>query len=164
MRKNLFIGLLSLVLIAGSALISAGSAEASSRSLKKFGISISLLGDPAPSFVGYNIHYNLTSFMRLNAGYGSFLAGSTYGGGARFFVPDWNFSPFVGLSYAKFNISGTLTSDSGTAGLLVSQSYAYASYGFDWQTDYGLNFAFGVNQIFVSDTTMLPFFSLGWFF
>lgn len=74
------------------------SAEGS-RSSRRFGFYFDGHGDPAPSGVGFNIGYHLTSFMRLNAGIGGYNDWLGENGGAAF--SNHTFRPlFYGLSYS----------------------------------------------------------------
>ena len=90
-------------------LFSASSVQASNRLSHRFGVSLGILGDPFPTLLGYNASINLARWLRATGGYGQ-ISGTTnageakittVGGGVRLFVPSWNFSPVVGLSYAK---------------------------------------------------------------
>ena len=147
------------------------TAEASYRTSKRFGIHAGLLGDPFPTLLGYNVNFNAASFLRLTAGYGS-ISGtssdgttiklSTMGGGARLFVPGWNFSPVVGASWAKVTLSGI--SSSAISGFSADGSHIYATAGFDWQAGNGFNFGFGANYSLKSGVDPVPYLNLGWYF
>ncbi|MEK6705184.1 MAG: hypothetical protein AABZ06_05300 [Bdellovibrionota bacterium] len=153
----------------------------SNRMKNKIGAHIGLLGDPFPTLVGFNLNYNVLDFLRATAGYGSIsastsatvgstttsstLTATTIGVGARAFVPGWNFSPVLGLSWANVSISATGTVSTTTVGGFgVSASHLYASIGFDWQTDGGFNLGGGYNLSLKSGVGGLPYINLGWYF
>lgn len=151
--------------------------DADARSAHKFGFYFSLLGDPFPNLWGINLAYDLTNFMRINAGYGSTSASvtsglstatitlMTLGGGVKFFVPHWNFSPVVGMNYTNATVS--VTGNAGTNnlyGLSANASVVYANVGIDWQTHYGLDFGVGYDISFLAGVGGAPYFTLGWFF
>lgn len=149
------------------------AADGSSRGAKKLGLHIGLLGDPSPTVIGFNANYNLTRWMRATAGYGSIsattltgtLKATTMGGGVRFFHPGWNFSPVVGLSYAKVTLSttGTVLTTDEVGGFSASDSHLYYTAGIDWQMGFGMNLGFGVNTS-LKTKEQLPFFNIGWYF
>lgn len=145
----------------------------SNRSREKLGIHIGLLGDPFPTLVGFNVDYNVMDWARVSAGYGSVsatvtggkLTASTFGAGARFMVPDWNFTPVVGLSWATVSISAEGTIVVGdVGGFSTSASHLYATFGFDWQTGSGFNLGAGYNYSLKSGVGGLPYVNLGWYF
>jgi hypothetical protein len=156
---------------------SAIAAEGASRTKHRLGLYTALLGDPFPSLFTLNLAYNLFSFLRVNAGYGSAsvtfptvvsapsISMTTLGGGVKLFVPNWGFSPVVGLNYSKVTVSvtGTLSGQS-LYGISGDTNFLYTTLGFDWQTGYGLNFGFGYNLAMKAGIGGLPFVQLGWFF
>ena len=162
--KNLFC-----LVVLGAALMASGSAEASNRAAKRFGLSLGLLGDPFPTLLGYNANVNIARGMRLVGGYGA-ISGSdtngnalkitTVGGGVRFFVPSWNFSPVVGASLARVSLTGTGT----LSGFDGNASHIYGTAGFDWQAGNGFNFGFGANLSGKSGVGAVPYINLGWYF
>ncbi|MEN9723653.1 MAG: hypothetical protein RJB38_1639 [Pseudomonadota bacterium] len=148
--------------------VTSTNAAASNRVAKRFGLGLGLLGDPAPSVLGYQVSYNLSSFLRAIAGYGS-ISGTTtsgtvtlttIGGGARFFVPGWNFSPVAGLSYAQVSLTGS----GSLSGFGASGSHIYATAGFDWQAANGFNLGFGANISTKDSVGALPYLNFGWYF
>ena len=169
LQKTMSLCLLALLLGSSSTF----AADSSSRGAKKFGLHVGLLGDPNPTAIGYNANYNLTPWMRATAGYGSITAdtltgslkATTMGGGLRFFLPKWNFSPMLGLSYAKLTISttGTTLATDEVGGFSASDSHLYYTAGIDWQMGFGMNLGFGVNTS-LKTKDQLPFFNLGWYF
>lgn len=145
----------------------------SNRSQKKLGLHIGLLGDPFPTLIGGNVNYNVMDWVRATVGYGSVtatvgsgeLTASTFGAGARFMVPDWNFSPVVGISWATVSVTAsdpTLVGDVG--GFSASASHMYATFGIDWQTGGGFNLGAGYNLSLKSGVGGLPYVNLGWYF
>ncbi len=154
-------------------------AKADSRGDDELGLYGDVVGDPFPGLWGVNLAYNITDFLRLNAGYGSFpstsltvgtatgtLSASSIGGGAKFFVPGWNLSPTVGINYTNLSVgmSGVSVSGLSVGGLSASGSVFYATFGLDWQTSYGLDIGAGYNFMFSPTTGGLPYLNLGWFF
>jgi len=170
-KRPLAIALLSMLVT----LSSFASEGGSSRTMHRFGLYVGFLGDPFPTLVGFNLGINLASFLRICGGYGTISASSvdatsgttttlsatTIGGGARLFVPGWNFSPTVGASYARVNLSGTGTT---VGGFGASGSHTYLSAGFDWQANIGFNLGFGYNYSLLAGVGGLPYINLGWFF
>jgi len=149
-----------------------------SRSKHRFGIYVSMLGDPFPSLYGINLGLNLASFARIHAGYGQVstsipdlttglnatLSATSMGGGLNLFIPNWSFSPTVGVGYTSVAVSKTGNIGSLTVGGISSSANLLgANFGFDWQTHYGLDLGFGYSYI-PSLSTGLPYISLGWFF
>jgi hypothetical protein len=138
------------------------TAEASARLTRKVGVYGAIAGDPSPSLLGINLGWNLTDFFQVHGGYGvtaiGLINGTTLGGGAKLFLPGWNFSPMVGVSYASFkgDFLGIVTVD--------STSITTLQFGFDWQTSYGLYFGFGGTQGMTSGAKATPYVQLGWFF
>ncbi|MEK6577779.1 MAG: hypothetical protein AABZ55_01015 [Bdellovibrionota bacterium] len=148
-------------------------AETNHRMANKMGVHLGLLGDPFPTLAGINLDYNVCSFARATAGYGSIsattvggeLKATTIGAGIRTFHPEWNFSPVVGLSWA--NVSVTSTGTLGTltvGGFGASASHLYATFGLDWQAGSGFNFGAGYNLSLKSGVGGLPYINIGWFF
>ncbi len=152
------------------ALLASGSAEASNRVAKRVGVSLGLLGDPFPTLLGYNLNFNAARWLRLTAGYGSIsgtgtngesLSLTTIGGGARLFVPSWNFSPVVGASYAKVSFTGSAGE---LGGFSANGSHTYLTAGFDWQAGNGFNLGFGANLSTLEGVGAVPYINLGWYF
>jgi hypothetical protein len=149
----------------------------SNRSEKKFGAHLGLLGDPFPTLLGINLDYNALDFLRVTAGYGSItvsgsgtgtsgeLTATTIGAGVRLMVPDRNFTPVAGLSWATVSVEATGTSVTGTVGGFgASASHLYATIGFDWQTSSGFNIGAGYNLSLKSGVGGLPYVNIGWYF
>jgi len=145
----------------------------SSRSEKKIGLHLGLLGDPFPTLIGFNANYNVIDWVRVTAGYGSVTASvtggelkaTTFGAGVRVFVPDWNFSPVGGISWATVSVTATGTGVIGdVGGFSGSASHMYATIGFDWQTGMGFNLGAGYNLSLKSGVGGLPYVNLGWYF
>jgi hypothetical protein len=164
--------LIATVLIVASGMLAQDAVAQSNRMQKRIGLHIGLVGDPFPTLIGFNANYNVTDFARVTAGYGSLtvtsgggeLTASTFGVGGRFLVPDWNFSPVVGISWATVSvtISGGAIGDVG--GFTGSGSHLYATFGFDWQTGMGFNLGAGYNLSLKSGVGGLPYVNLGWYF
>jgi hypothetical protein len=124
------------------------------------------LNDPVPAVVGLSAAYNLFDFARLQAGVGRFNSeyhygpytmearSLTYAFGSRFFVPGWQISPMLGLSWATILTDGFPNAD----------HHFSVSAGVDWQTRFGLDIAAGYNQSFDAQIGGLPFLNVGWFF
>src|SRR5512139_3045965 len=112
MRRSL---LAVAVLIFAGGLLTQDALAQSNRMKNRIGIHIGLIGDPFPTLIGFNANYNVVDWARVTAGYGSLTAtavggelkATTLGFGARFFVPDWNFTPVVGLSWATVSVTIT---------------------------------------------------------
>lgn len=145
----------------------------SNRMTNKLGIHVGLLGDPYPTLVGFNANYNVMDFLRASAGYGSVsadvsggkLTATTIGFGVRGMVPDWNFTPVVGVSWATISVSASASGISGdVAGFSGSASHLYATFGIDWQTGMGFNLGAGYNMSFKSGVPGVPYLNLGWYF
>ena len=165
--KNLVLTLSMLVaLIAQPAL-------AGSRDTKKLGLYVGFLAEPIPSVVGFNIGYNLASFVRLSAGYGTIsLTGTGYevkattiAGEAKFMLPDWNFTPFATLGYSNVDmtVTGTGADTSSLGGLGASAGTLTYGFGIDWQTNFGFNLGFSYKMVSKTGDG-LPGFYLGWYF
>lgn len=69
------------------------------RSARRFGLTLTGHGDPAPSGMGFNLNYNLTSFLRLNAGVGGYNDWLGENGGAA--ISNYTIRPFAyAISYS----------------------------------------------------------------
>lgn len=154
---------------------------ASSRVANPFGIHAGLIGDPFPTLVGVNVNYNALDFLRLTAGYGSIsatgtsvsngtvtnteLSARTIGAGARLMIPDMNFTPVIGASFANVTITGAAsTASQEVGGFSGSGSHVYVSGGFDWQAGNGFNLGFGYNYSLLAGVGGLPYVNLGFYF
>jgi hypothetical protein len=151
------------------------SAQASSRSVDKIGLSLGLISEPAVSLLGYNLSYNLDNRLRVTAGYGSVSSSGsgfnidvkTIGLNAKYFLLDWNFAPFVGAGASS--ISGTVNGTGDVGGIGVSGTGVLFSglIGVDWQTSIG--FLLGVEYALlfgkgIASGTGVPGFYFGWVF
>lgn len=115
-----------------------------SRANKKLGLYASLSSDPFPSLWGVNAGFNIASFLRFTAAYGSITllttSVSAFNVGAKAFVPGWNFSPVVGWNY-------NFISSNATSFIFGNQSVTNVTgsnlntmtlnFGLDWQMDGG---------------------------
>ena len=143
-------------------------AAASNRQIHKLGVYGTVLGEPVSSFVGINVGYNLGDIARVHGGYGSLATGlvngSSYGGGVKFFLPGWGFSPYIGAQYSFFSVDSVLCI-SLPGGISSGTGVLSAGAGIDWQTGFGLYLTVGANMALASSSTSaIPFFGLGWFF
>lgn len=122
--------------------------------------------------------------MRINAGaaytywlYFGSINIATYGGGAKFLVPGWNFSPVLGVNgtggYGVFEDAGLFDfeSSSSTKGNKETASFGfgYFNFGGDYQAANGFNVGFGLNWAFWKSEDVdfkypLPYLNIGWFF
>jgi hypothetical protein len=132
------------------------------------GVYASILGDPVPSFFGVNLGYNLGDIARIHAGYGSLATGlvngTAYGGGVKFFVPGWGFSPFVGAQYSVFNVDSVLGVTL-PGGVNSGAGVFSVGAGLDWQTSFGFHLsAGGYMPMGTSSGQLIPGVNLGWFF
>ncbi|HEY6951801.1 MAG TPA: hypothetical protein VI758_05305 [Bacteroidota bacterium] len=169
--KRIFASLIAVALLVVA--LSPASFGQSNRTKDRFGLHLGLLGDPFPTLIGFNADYNLTDWARLTAGYGSVkasvtggdLTATTFGGGVRAMVPNWNFTPVVGLSFASVSVTATGTGVSGdVGGFSGSASHLYATFGLDYQAGIGFNVGAGYNFSLKSGVGGLPYVNLGWFF
>jgi len=161
------------VLLIASGILAQDATAQSNRMKNRIGLHLGLLGDPFPTLIGFNADYNVMDWMRATAGYGSIkadvtggsLTATTFGVGARFFVPDWNFTPVGGISWATVSVkvegTGVLGDVGGFSG---SGSHLYGTVGFDWQTGMGFSLGAGYNFSLKSGVGGLPYINLGWFF
>jgi len=170
MRRSLLV--VALLVVSTGIMVQDASAQ-SNRMQKRIGVHLGLLGDPFPTLLGFNANYNVMDWVRVTAGYGSItatvtggeLSATTFGFGGRFFVPDWNFSPVAGISWATVSVTVTGTSVLGdVGGFSGSGSHLYATFGFDWQTGMGFSLGAGYNLSLKSGVGGLPYVNLGWYF
>lgn len=175
--KNVVIAILAVI----SIFVSNPSAHAeSSRMNNRVGFYLGVFGDPFPSFVGINLGLNALDFLRFHIGYGSVTGTvtstsspgqnanftfTTIGGGAKFLVPDWNFSPLLGIGFSQVSVTSSGPSTTNTLyGFNGSATAGYAALGFDWQANIGFNLGFGYNWSLISGAGGLPYGQIGWFF
>jgi hypothetical protein len=170
MKKKYWIAIIALAV---QTIIGSPDANASSRSTKKFGLSVGLLTEPFLSLMGYNVSYNIKQWVRVSAGYGSSTASgtgfnidvNTIALDAKFFLLDWNFAPYLDVGYTK--LSGTVTGTGDLGGLSLSQTGGAIYYGFglDWQTYLGFNLGFNYKLMSLnSQSAAIPGFYAGWYF
>jgi hypothetical protein len=143
-------------------------AQASFRLVDRFGVYGSFVGDPVPSILGVNLAYNLGDIARVHAGVGSLATGisngMSYGGGAKFFVPGWSFTPFAGAQYTILRVDSFLGL-SVPGGANSSAGVLSVGGGVDWQTGFGLNLSAGAYlPVTTTGAQVVPQISLGWFF
>lgn len=153
--------------------LAGGAAQAeSARSKARLGL---ILGynSPYPSEWGYNAGFNLGDIARLSGGYGTYevsvanssLELKTIGGQLNFFLPNMNFTPTIGVGYAK--VTATVRGSVGgldSFGFTASDNHTYVSAGFDWQTDGGFQLGAGWNHSLKSGTEGAVYAQIGWFF
>lgn len=134
-------------------------------------------GDPYPTVLGVGAAYQITDFLRAQAGFGKIsvttgisigasgittteASATTFGLGLKGMVPGWNFTPTVGLHFAHLSYSGTGLS---VGGFTNSGSHVYTSIGFDWQTQAGFNLTGGYQLSFKSGIGGGLYLGAGWF-
>jgi hypothetical protein len=171
MKKKIALFLMALLVSVSVAGISYGE---DTRADKKFGVYVSLVGDPFISLYGINAAYNATDYLRINGGFGQIGADNvnitSVGLGAKLLVPHWAFSPYFGLEFSESFLSSNLGqvwfyNPSGNGSLGTSFSSLYPSLGFDYQDKGGFNLGLGVIFYTVEGTSgVLPGLNLGWFF
>ena len=145
-------------IVLGFAPVSHGSTN---RAAHNVGVYVDVMGDPFVSSTGFNIGYNAASFVRLSAGYGTISGvGTSIGATAKFMVPDWNFTPYVGVGYSVLTLNlGTSTFGSFT----LSGTAISVPVGFDFQAGNGFDIHFGYT-LGVGISGGLPNLGLGWYF
>lgn len=143
----------------------AEESEEAVRANHPLGAYFTLWGDPFPALWGVNIAYNVYDFIRLDAGLGtdssSNITATTFGVGAKAFVPKWTLSPVVGLNWSIDNINNGANID--IRGIRHGGNRLYGSIGLDWQTALGVNLGIGFNQSFASDGGGSGYLSAGFF-
>lgn len=153
------------------------ASAASGRGENKFGLFLGI-DTPAPSLLAFNLGYHLGEAARISAGYGSIsattvsttgtaeLKATTIGGALNFYIPEWSFSPTVGLGFASVSVTatGTAVSTAEVGGFSASASHMYITTGFDWNTHFGFYMGFGAHISMKSGVGALPYLNLGWFF
>jgi hypothetical protein len=153
------------------------AAGGGSRSEKKIGVTLGILSDPTPSLWSIEGHFNLTNFLQIHGGYGAFNYGSgsseakttAYGVGAKVFLPDWNFSPFAGFSYGRWNVDGNVVFFGKSIPVDEALNVMTLNAGIDWQTGWGLNLGGGISYVLapseIADSlSIIPQFYLGFYF
>jgi hypothetical protein len=142
--------------------------EVSHRMSNRLGAFLAV-GEPDPGILGLNLAYNVTDFLRAQAGYSSIstsglgvdASATTIGVGAKALVPGWNLSPAVGVHWATVSYTGNgLTVN----GFNSSGSHVYTSFGIDYQAKGGFFGAMGYNYSLKSEIGGNGYVSLGWFF
>jgi hypothetical protein len=151
--------------------------DGDSRLLHRFGAYIGAFDDPFPTFLGFNFAYNTSSWSRITCGVGfvtqtdtvgsasATITGLNFGGGIKFFVPNWSLSPTIGMNYAQVNVSyrgdpSKLSVD----GFTQSGSHGYVSLGLELQTSGGFMIGAGVNVSLLSIVENIPYANIGMFF
>jgi hypothetical protein len=184
MTKTFIKGLFSSLFVA-TLLLDSSSAFSKGREMHKWGLGFGILSDPVPSFVSYQLKYNLKPWLQLMGSYGgisSSVPGTTpgtsisssvhtFGAAAKVFViPSWDLSPYVGAAYSYSKVSGafslsgsTIDSSSGNLSVIV------ASVGIDHQAGIGFNIGAGINYVLSPSVlsnvlSMIPNFYMAWFF
>lgn len=109
MNKKTMLFLMALLTAVSAAGVSYGQ---DARQDKKFGVYLSLVGDPFVSLYGLNAAYNATDYLRFNGGVGYLgvdnVSITSVGLGAKLLVPKWDFSPYVGLNFSESFLSANL--------------------------------------------------------
>jgi hypothetical protein len=137
----------------GISIFAARESIASQRMSNRFGVYVDTTLAP---FVLLNVGYNLADFARVHGGAGTGLGSGSvvlFGGGFDFMVPDWNFTPFLGVNYyiAQVSISGKRFGSAG--GISVDVGAEYHSSG-GWLLGLGTYLGGSIS----------PFFRFGKFF
>ncbi len=151
----------------------------SARMTNRLGAAIGIVGNPYPSILGVNAAYNVTDFLRGEAGFGQIEATTgmsinnsgvqtktskitTIGAGATGFMPGWNLSPTLGVHVSNVSTEGegTIT----VQGFEGSGTLVYGSLGADWQASNGFNTSLGYNLPLGGKGAGSFYASLGWFF
>ena len=122
------------------------------RMKERFGVYGTLFGEPLISLMGVDFAYNALDFLRLNAGAGAYpgigVSLYTLGVGAKLMVPHWEFTPFLGGSFAQWFTSspyGAIPYYDVTSGTILSDPhYFYLMVGFDYQAKDGFDIGLGV--------------------
>ncbi len=134
-------------------------------------------GDPYPTVLGVGVAYQLTDFLRAQAGFGKISvtngitisasgittqesSATTVGLGLKGMVPGWNFTPTVGLHFSHLSYSSSGIS---VGGFTESGSHVYTSLGFDWQAQGGFNLTGGYQLSFKSGIGGGLYLGAGWF-
>ncbi len=135
-------------------------------------------GDPYPTVLGVGAAYQITDFLRAQAGFGKIsvttginisgngittteATATTFGVGLKGMVPGWNFTPTVGMHFSTLSYSGT--GGLSVGGFTQSGSHIYTSLGFDWQTQQGFNLTGGYQLSFKSGVGGGLYLGAGWF-
>lgn len=119
---------LGVVFVFCCVMASIASASGSARTAKKFGVSGEYITN-TPGAAMLNLNYNAVDFLRVHGGYGQFLSipVNVIEVGAKAFVPDWDISPTVGLSYLSIKFGS------------ITVTAPVANFGADYTTKFGLN-------------------------
>lgn len=146
--------------------------SAGTRESKKIGLYLGVVSEPYPSILSLNIAYNLLDHLRLNAGAGTLIFGSSYGIGAKYlFSPASSFSPILGLSASRTRlidfISGAFGGRPSPDDIVWSSTLTG---GVDWQAQNGFYLEAGLNWMWFASpsdiigTRVLPYLNVGLFF
>lgn len=156
--------------IAVQAAVTGGTSESvsESRMNRRLGLIVGV-GSPSPGLVGANVAYNVLSALRAEVGlaqiktefFGQETSSTTFGFGAKGFVPGWKLTPTVGLHFATYtnSTSGEFIGSSSSGG-----SHIYTTLGMDYQATSGFNLGVGYAVSFRSGMGSSAFINLGWFF
>jgi hypothetical protein len=153
--------------VAYAAETSTAKVEGSNRVKNKLG-SYLAISEPAPTAIGVNLAYNVTDFLKASVGYGNIsvslgsyeASASTFGFGVRGMIPNWDFTPTLGIHYGHVSYAGQGLE---VGGFTESGGHIYASLGFDWQTATGFNLNGGYRQSFKSGIGGGIYLGAGWF-
>ncbi len=145
--------------------------------MNRYGLSGGINTENVVGVLGASASYNATDWLRLSGNFSytdmDFTVLGTFsrikltgmGASAKLFVPNWSFSPAIGVGYGVYHVevtgnpgSNDAFGFSGTGGQTLSFSG-----GFDLQTSSGFNLAFGYMYVnLVSQGA--PYLNLGLFF
>ncbi len=150
------------------------------REQKKYGVYLGI-GTPYPSLLGINVGYNISSDVRVTAGYAELEAttslsydsstgwqeekvkASTYDLGAEYyFMKGQNWRPVAGLHMGYVDISGK--GDMTINSFKKDTVHAYVNAGVDYVSRNGYQFAIGFNQGVVENTNGSIYVNAGQFF
>lgn len=141
---------------------------AESRMNRRLGIILGV-GSPSPGLFGANVAYNVLSALRAEVGlarlttslFGEESSSTTFGFGAKGFMPGWKLTPTVGLHFATF--STTTSSEFFGTSSTTGGSHVYTTLGLDYQAASGFNLGVGYAMSFGGKGSS-AFINLGWFF
>jgi len=163
----------------GTSTSALAESEGSARMRHRLSVSATLAGQPYFSAFGGMLGYQIVDFLKVHAGYGivppfstglsgatASVSAATIGGGIKLYVPNWGFSPYVGLHLGRVTLDGSLT----YGGISISASAPLIAVsmdlGIEWQTGYGLHFGIGLTKGLsgIPTARFLPGAYLGWSF
>jgi hypothetical protein len=141
---------------------------------KRFGIYLSVFGDPFVSYLGVNAAYNLNDFLRVTGGVG--YAGGTnisvksLSVGIKALLPHAEFSPILGLNlsscFANINDSYSTYYNTFNNDTTIAVLFLYSNFGFDYQAKDGFELGLGVTllPLYGYNVFPLPYLNIGKFF